>query len=258
LSYLVTLDDYSMTDVSNLVHIVDVIELQPGRTTNTKERLGAPGSIIVRDHINTRQVRVQFAILTSDPVARAAALSSLSAWAMDGKYLKIGDRPGQQLRVVCTDTPLTMSKRKWTELCEMTFTAFSTPFWEDVTPIEVTKKGLTAETLTIFPPGNVWQVPLRCRVTPVEETLTQFGINAYGATMVFSGLAVPAGKTLVIDYEDGLLSAKWTADDGTVVPCLRYRAGAEYIPLTTRKTNEVIVMADAVSDVTLSVKGWYW
>ena len=49
MSYLVTLDDYSMTDVSNLVHIVDVIELQPGRTTNTKERLGAPGSIVTRD-----------------------------------------------------------------------------------------------------------------------------------------------------------------------------------------------------------------
>lgn len=257
MSYLVTLDDYSMTDVSNLVRIVDVIELQPGRTTNTKERLGAPGSFVTRDHINTRQVRVQFAILTSDPVARAAALSALSAWAMDGRYLKIGDRPGQQLRVVCTDTPLTMSKRKWTELCEMTFTGFSVPFWEDVTPTEISAV-MTDGMLNIFPPGNVRQVPLRCRITPQESTLTTLTIAANGAEMAFSGLAVPAGKTLVIDYEDGLLSAKWTADDGTVVPCLRYRAGAEYIPLTTRKTNEVIVMADAVSDVTLSVKGWYW
>lgn len=256
--YSVSLDDRDITDVSDFVRIVDVIELQPNRTTTTHERLGAPGSFLTRDHINNRQVRVQFALLTSDFAKRTKALSDITAWAMAGKFLKISDRPGQQLRVVCTDTPLTMSKRKWTELCEMTFTAFSVPFWEDVQAKAMKTYGVTSASLTLQPPGNVRQVPLRCTITPTTRTLTALTIAANGAEMVFSGLAVPAGKTLVIDYEEGLLITKWLSDNGTEVPCLRYRTGAEYIPLSTGTPNVVSISADTAVNAEISAKGWYW
>lgn len=258
MSYSVSLDDYAMTDVSNFVRILDVIELRPKRTTNTQERLGAPGSVVTRDHINCRQVRVQFVLLTSDPVERTAALSAISAWAMQGKCLKIGDRPGQQLQVICTEDPLTMSKRKWTEACEVTFTAFSVPFWEDVTPMEASVSGITEGTASIFVPGNVEQVPLSCKVTPTAGTLTALTIAANGAEMAFSGLAVPAGKTLDIDYVEGFLTARWTADDGTVTPCLKHRSGVEVIPLYTRQQNTVSIQADTAADVTICARGWYW
>ena len=257
MSYFVSLDDYAMTDVSNFVRILDVIELQHKRTTNAQERLVAPGSVVTRAHINNRQVRVQFALLTSDPAERTAALSAISAWAMEGEYLKIGDRPGQQLRVICTDTPLTMSKRKWTEACEVTFTAFSTPFWEDVTPAQAVAT-LMEGTLSIFPPGNVRQIPLTVSVTPQAATLTSLTIAANGAEIAFSRLAVPAGKTLAIDYVEGFLTAKWTADDGTVIPCLKYRTGAEYIPLNTRQQNTVTITADVTAKVSVFARGWYW
>ena len=257
LSYFVSLDDYAMTDVTRFVRILDVIELQHKRTTNAQERLGAPGSVVIRDHISSRQVRVQFVLLTSAPAERTQALSDLSAWAMQGEYLKISDRPGQQLRVGCTDIPLTMSKRKWTETCEVTFTAFSQPFWEDVTPVQAAAT-LTEGTLPIFAPGNVRQIPLTVSITPQEETLTSLTIAANGAEMAFSGLAVPAGKTLAIDYAQGFLTAKWTADDGTVVPCLSCRTGAEFIPLNTRQQNTVAVRADVTVKVNAFARGWYW
>lgn len=257
MTYLVTLDDYAMTDVSKFVRILDVIELQHKRTTNTQARLGAPGSVVTRDHIDSRQVRVQFTLLTSDPVERTAALSAISAWAMRGEYLKISDRPGQQLRVVCTDAPLTMSKRKWTEACEVIFTAFDQPFWEDVTPMQSVVT-LMDGTLSIFPPGNVRQVPLTISVTPQVETLTSLTIAANGAEIAFSGLAVPAGKTLAIDYVEGFLTAKWTADDGAVVPCLKYRTGPEFIPLNTLQQNDVTIKADVTVRIIVSARGWYW
>ena len=258
MSNFVSLDGFSMADVSSCVRIVDVIELRPSRTTTSRERLGAPGSFLVKDHLNTRQVRVQFAILTDDEAERTRILSELTAWAMEGRWLQLGDRPGPRLRIVCTDTPLTMSKRKWTELFEMTFTAFGIPFWEDAMPVQAYAAGTTDCTLPISPMGTVRQVPLLCSVTPTDNPLTTLRIAANGAEMAFSGLAVPAGKTLAIDYEDGLLTAKWTADDGTVTPCLRCRTGAEYIPINSRQNNNVRIITDVACSVTIGARGWHW
>lgn len=257
MNYLITLDDHALTDVSNLVRIVDVIELRPGRTTTAKERLGMPGSVLTRDHLASRQVRIQFVLLTDDHAARTAALSDITAWAMAGTRLKLSDRPGQQLHVNCTETPLTMSKRKWTDLCEMTFTAFALPFWEDVTPTECLAT-LTEGTLVITPPGNVRQVPLVCSVTPGSDTLTHLTIAANEAEMAFTGLHVPAGKTLRIDQENGLLTARWTADDGSLVPCLSCRTGAETIPLYTNRQNTVQVAANTACTIRAGARGWYW
>lgn len=257
MSYLVSLDDCALTDVTHLVRVVDVIELQPGRTTTAKERLCGPGSFVVRDHINTKQVRVQFALLTSDPVKRSAALSAITAWAMNGKWLRIGDRPGQQLRVICTDTPLTMSKRKWTELCEMTFTAFVIPHWEDVLPTMETAQLQSGE-ISIIAPGNVQHTPLRFTVTPTEGKLTSLTVAANGAELAFSRLAIPAGDSIQVDYTEGILTAKWIASDGAETPCLQYRTGAEFLPLLAGRTNAVRVTADVNCSVTLAAKGWYW
>lgn len=258
MSNFVSLDGLSMADVSPLIRVVDAIELRPSRTTTSRERLGVPGSFLLKDHLNTRQVRVQFAVLIDDETQRTRILSELTAWAMEGRWLQLGDRPGQRLRVVCTETPLTMSKRKWTDLCEMTFTAFGLPFWEDALPVQAYAPDTTDCTLTLSLMGTVRQVPLLCSVTPTDSTLTSLRITANGAEMAFSGLAVPAGKTLAIDYEDGLMSAKWTADDGTVTPCLRFRTGAEYIPINTRRSNDVHVVTDASCNVTIGARGWHW
>lgn len=258
MSHFVSLDGLSMADVSPLIRVVDVIELRPSRTTTSRERLGAPGSFLIKDHLNTRQVRVQFSVLTDDEAERTRVLSELTAWAMEGRYLQLKDRPGQRLRVVCTETPLTMSKRKWTELCEMTFTAFGLPFWEDASPVQSYAAAATDCTLTLSPMGTVRQVPLLCSVTPTESPLASLRITANGAEMAFSGLAVPVGKTLSIDYEDGLLSAKWTATNGTVTPCLRFRTGAEYIPINTRQRNRVRVTTNTACNVTIGARGWHW
>lgn len=254
--YMVSLDNLDLSDVSHLIRITDVIELQPDLTNDTKERLGAAGSHLIRSHLKSRKVRVPFVILTSDTDLRTSILSDVTAWAVRGKFLKIDDRPGQQLRVVCTELPTTTSKRKWTDLCEMTFSAFTVPYWEDVSGISLMATGTSAR-LTLSCPGNVEQVPLRCRITP-EQTLSSVRIRANGAEMAFSGLAVPAGKTFTVDYVDGLLTVSWTAEDGTVMPCLRYRTGVEVVPILARKANQVEVDTDVTAAVTVTAKGWYW
>lgn len=254
--YQVSLDDLDLSNVSHLIRVTDVVELRPDFTHDTKERLGFPGSFLVRSHLKGRKVRVQFALLTSDIAQRTAVLSDITAWALGGKYLKIGDRPGQQLRVVCTELPTTTSKRKWTDLCEMTFSAFAVPYWEDVAGVSAMATG-TELRFSLSGPGNVEKVPLRCRITP-QATMSSVRIRANGAEMAFSGLAVPAGKTFTVDYVEGLLTASWTADDGTVTPCLQYRTGVEVVPLLARKANQVEVDTDVTAAVTINAKGWYW
>lgn len=257
-SYFIYLDGVSLQSVSNAVRVVDVVELRPKRTLDAMERLGMPGSILLRDHLDSRQVRVQFVLLTASFAQRTQALSDITAWAMAGKWLQIADRPEQRLRIVCTETPLTMSKRKWTELCEMTFAAYALPFWEDCSPIQAKASAVTAREMHITPLGNVQQVPLRCKITPTGGTLDTLTIAANGAEMAFSGLAVPVGQPFSIDYEDGILTANATNADGTACPCLRFRSGDEGIPLHTGQDNAVQITTSTVCDVTVSAKGWYW
>lgn len=258
LSYYIALDGVPLASVSPLIRIADVIELRPERTTNLQARLQTPGSLLVRDHIASREVRVQFAVLTSELSLRTRILSDVTAWAMNGRVLEIADRPGQRLQVRCTETPQTMSKRKWTELCEMTFTAHAVPFWEDRFPVTVSANAVTEETLHIRPTGNVQTCPLRCSVTPEGGALTSLTIVANGAEMAFSGLAVPGGKTLAIDYQEGMLVAFWTDTDGSRIPCLSCRTGSEGIPLNARQDNAVRIAANTACKLQLSAKGWYW
>ncbi len=258
---IVALDGVSLESVSPYVQVSDVIELLPSRTTNTRERLGAPGSIITRDHLNSRQVRVPFALLTSNATERTAALSNIAGWAMSGEYLTLRDRPGQRLKVICTSTPVTMSKRKWTEPCELTFTAFELPFWEDAEPqtAGISTMDNSVYNSIVYPrTGSVETTPLSLSVKPVRKTLTTFKVAVNGAEMAFSGLAVPAGNTLTISYPDGYLVAKYTDANGQEVHCLANRTGDEYLPVHTRTENAVVYETDVQSEITEITRGWYW
>lgn len=258
---IVALDGVSLESVSPYVRVFDVIELLPARTTTTRERLGVPGSIITRDHFASRQVRVQFALLTSDDTQRTAALSDIAGWAMSGEYLTIRDRPGQQLKVVCTATPVTMSKRKYTELCELTFTAFGLPFWEDAAErnADIAVFASTPRESTVYPnSGSVKMTPLSLSIKPLEETLTTARIAVNGAEMAFSGLAVPPDSILTIAYPDGYLVAKYTDADGNEVHCLANRTGDEYLPVYTKTENIVTYQTDVRVTITEITRGWYW
>lgn len=261
MSNIVSLDGVSLESVSPYVRIYDVIELQPRRTLDSRERLGAPGSVVTRNHLSSRQVRVQFALLTDDYTERTAALSDIAGWATSGQYLTLSDRPGQRLKVTCTATPYTMSKRKWTELCELTFTAFELPYWEDENALDYTIVVFanSDRESTVYPRnGNVQTVPLSLAIKPTAETLTAFRVAVNGAEMAFSGLAVPAGSTLTLSYPDGYLVAKYTDADGNEVHCLANRTGDEYLPLYTKTENRVTYRADARVTIEEITRGWYW
>lgn len=261
MSNIVSIDGVSLESVSPHVRIYDVIELQPNRTLNTRDRLGAPGSVVTRNHLSSRQVRVQFALLADDYTQRTAALSDIAGWATSGQYLTLSDRPGQRLKVTCTALPVTMSKRKWTDLCELTFTAFDLPFWEDENTQEATIvvfANSDRESIVYPRTGNVQGIPLNLSVKPTTETLTTFRVAANGAEMAFSGLAVPAGNTLTISYPDGYLVAKYTDADGNEVHCLANRTGDEYLPLYPKTENAVTYWADVRVNITESTRGWYW
>lgn len=256
MSYQVIMDDVPLAYVAPSARIVDVIELAPTFTSDSKQRLGAPGSFLLRHQMKERRVRVQFALMDRDYGRRTEAISAIAAWAQ-GQWLQISDRPGQRLRVVCTELPSTQSKRNWTALCELTFTAYSVPFWEDVQGVTVSASG-TECSLSIVCPGNAPGAMLRCMVKPTDNPMETLRISSETARMAFTGLGVPAGAALSIDCQDGILTASWADSDGHAAPCLACRTGDEGIPLRAGEVNRVTVDTDVTADVTILAKGWYW
>lgn len=255
MSYHVLMDGIPLAQVAPCARITDVIELSPSYTTDTKDFLGRHGSFLLRHQVKERRVRVQFALLAEDYAVRTAALSAIAAWAQ-GKWLQIGDRPGQRLRVVCIEPPTTQSKRNWTALCEVTFSAFAVPFWEDREGVSVRANG-SGVSLRFIGPGNAPGAPLRCRITP-SGVLGSVRIAGNGAEMSFSGLSVPDGGTFSIDCEDGLLTASWTAGNSTPTPCLQCRSGDEGISILPGEINEISVQTDESAEIVAIAKGWYW
>lgn len=255
MSYHVLMDGIPLVQVAPCARITDAIELSPSYTTDTKDFLGRHGSFLLRHQVKERRVRVQFALLTDDYAVRTAALSAIAAWAQ-GKWLQIADRPGQRLRVVCIEPPTTQSKRNWTAMCELTFSAFAVPFWEDGEGVSVRASG-NGVSLRFIGPGNAPGAPLRCRITP-SGTLGSVRIAGNGAEMAFSGLSVPAGAVFSIDCEDGLLAASWTAGNSTPAPCLQCRTGDDGIPILPGEINEISVQTDANAEIVAIAKGWYW
>ena len=154
-----------------------------------------------------------------------------------------------------------MSKRKWTELCEMTFTAYDLPFWEDASAVQqdcVNFAGATSSWPVYPPSGNVRNTPLSLIITPTKAPLTAVSIAVNGAEMAFSGLSVPVGSAFTISYPEGYLTAVYTDADGNAVHCLGHRTGDEYLPLQPKVSNEVTFWADVLTNVTFSARGWYW
>ena len=250
--YDVYMDNMPLSAVDPAIYVTDVQETQPAYDTTAMARARGDGARVTRRVRDSLQVRVYFAVRETDIDRRRDIIQRAAAWAMGGRYLSIGDRPGQRLRVVCDTLPSVTSALRWTQDLIMVFTAYAMPYWEADTPIRASFTG-TSGTATIRQAGTA-PCFLEAEISNTSgATLTSLSLTADGQKMAFEGLSLGAGKTLKIYYDENwILRAEV---DGASVLAQRTADSADDLVLQPGKSTTVTIAASHAVSVTLKARG---
>ncbi|MGN0970885.1 MAG: hypothetical protein ACI4OY_02945 [Aristaeellaceae bacterium] len=250
--YDVYMDNLPLSAVDPAIYVTDVQETPASYDTTTLQRAKGDGLRVLRRLRESLQVRVTFMVRETDVGRRRDIVQRVSAWAMGGKYLAIGDRLGQRLRVMCETLPGITSALKWTQELTMVFTAYAMPYWEAETPIRASFTGTWGTSVI----RNTGTAPcfLEAEISNTSgETLTGVAMEADGHAMGFSGLSLGAGKTLKLFYDDNwLLRAEV---DGASVLNRRTSDSADDLMLPPGKATTVTISAEKAVSVTLKARG---
>lgn len=247
--YSCALNGQSLDSLDASIHITDVTELAPQQRIVTAAASGHGLHVLrrVRERIS---VQVSFLIREYDTVRRREVLQKVFAWANAGGVLTTGDRPGQQLNVLC-DTMPGMSSLMWLDEMTLSFTAFETPFWESAVRQSVTTGSSAALTL----PGTADDCPVSCTVVNLgSDTLTTLTLQCGSTSMTFENLALRPGDSLVLTAESALCSAMAAGKS-----VLMHRTGdsADSLLADSGAVTTVSVTADQAVAATFSARGRY-
>ena len=250
--YDVYMDSLPLDAIDPSIYVTDVQETPVSYDATTLQRAKGDGLRVLRRLRDSLQVRVAFMVRETDVGRRREIVQRVSAWAMGGKYLSLGDRPGQRLRVLCETLPGITSALKWTQELTMVFTAYAMPYWEAEQPMRAVFSG-NGGTAVI---RNTGTAPcfLEAEISNTSgETLTGVALEADGKAMGFSGLDLGAGKTLKLFYDDNWILRSEV--DGASVLHFRTADSADDLILPPGKAVTVAIAADKAVSVTLKARG---
>lgn len=212
------------------------------------------GQMLTTNGPQRREITIEFAIRDGrDYVNRLEAFTAVCAWAYDGGWLEVSDRPGQKIYVVPSQMPTIGRLREWTADMSIQFVAGWYPFWEETEPTTSTLTGVTSGSTTLTIPGNV-QSCLAAKITSssgltsitlgVAETDTEITIERE--------TAITAGKEIRLIYNDQhllLINASGT-------DLMRWRTGSDNL-LVNPGTATINYEFSAASNVQL-IAGGAW
>lgn len=208
-----TLGGASLSALDGRICVLDIHHAAPNLRTSALPLHGG-GQRILASTRESLTIRVRFAIHEEDPVRRQEVLDLVRAWAAEGGYLAVSDRPGQRLHVACTELPA-LSARDWPEELTLAFTSTHSPWWEDA---EQTSVGGTGE-MSLTVPGTAASAPVTAVILNTSASaVTSVTVNCANTHMTFEGVTLPSGGRLVLAYVDSLLSAK--LDGASVLACM--------------------------------------
>lgn len=230
----VWLNSIGLQDIDPTIHIRDVAYAAPKISTGILSNAKYNGGRVTRQRLDSTEVTVNFEVHEYNTAMRQHIVQRIVAWAMPGGVLTCGDRPGQRLRVICTQPPAVTSALKWTSELSITFSAVSLPFWEDTDPTVLSLNG-TSATGQLFGAGSAADPFVECTVKPVSGAITALTVTAGDTQIALSGLTVASGKAVLIGYDDdhiqyirdengnGLLSRRTaTSDDDLMIPAGKF------------------------------------
>lgn len=197
--YRVQLNSVQLHSLDDKILILDVgyspLEIQKRQSTVAN----LDGYEITDLYYDKRTVTVTFEIHAYDIAERNAICQKVMQWARGGGELKTNDREGQFLQVIAEELPDIASARNWTDPLTVVFVTAGCPFWQS----RGDKKSAVASNGTsgrLALDGNAPYALVSVTATVSKSTLTSFTATVGSTTIELTGLSVPVGKTIVIDY----------------------------------------------------------
>ena len=245
------LNGLGLQDIDSALLLTEIIHLPAAIRCREVSLPGGPLLTLQRE---TRPARVllRFAAHEEEPVRRGQLLERAAAWALQGGRLTVSDRPGQALRVRCTELP-EHSTLHWTKEMTLAFEGRPYPLWRDVRPqaAEMTGRSGSAE---VWVPG--------CGVSPVsvtlqaKERLTAVRLAAGDSFIALSGLALAKGERLWLGEaeETGLFEIRRGQTGGSLLT-KRTPPSSDALCLPAGRRGSLSYSADAAADVLFEVWG---
>ena len=180
-----------------IIHDVEYTPLEQEIQQNTVANLD--GYDIAKINNVQRTVTVTFELHMYDTVERNKACQTINAWAKNGGKLRINDREGQYLLVVCKQFVDVLSVRDWTKTLTLVFTTTIVPYWLSDEPSVLTLVGANQSGMLNLD-GNFGFSPVS-----IEATATTWGTASFKATVgstviSLTGISLSPGGKIVIDY----------------------------------------------------------
>ena len=232
------------------------IELNaPEESVESVSLLGGAGKRILRTHMETMNVVVRWAmdVPNHDMITRRRIYEDVCKWARQKGWLTVNFMPDLRLYV---DTVKFSAAElfKWTDDYEITFTAYSVPFWQDVLPKTVTKTSVSSSSFNMPIPGQYPTVAEIEFINTSGSSVSTFSITAGGNTIALTGLSLANNKTLKIYHENnGILRI---TSNGTSVYDKRTAASADDLYVSPGSA-AISMTAGGAGTLKVSVRGRY-
>lgn len=176
----------------------------PQETISTTTRMGGFGQRITGQHWDLLECTVSFGINVPKTKLqlRSQIFNDVRKWALgaEGAYLYATQMSGKRLYVDKVIVPNAGDLWEWTNSYDITFRAYSIPFWRDSSQTIHTVKTITNGSAKIEIPGEVTTVLALAFTNKSGKTINNFSADVNGQKMSFTGLGLPGTGTLSIEH----------------------------------------------------------
>lgn len=248
------IDDVPITNASAKI-ILQHIEEKPLELSQVVANRPYGGQYLVSNQPTKREIVLHFAIKEGlDFESRLSVYQAVCSWCKSG-WLRLSDHPGQRIYVHPIIYPDLGKLRDWADDLSVTFAAYWFPYWQAISPTELTSSG-TSGSLSIPKLGGTYNGILDLSITPASDSLTSLTIRTYCNTttklsdMYFSLTLSPvsAGQTLTFAHDErGLLTV---VQGGTGLLGRRSIASSDDLLLLPGVSNRIYYSANTVVSVT--------
>lgn len=211
LSRRAALGGVQLDEIHEAIVIRSIEQGTAGETLNAVERMGGYGQRMTRQHYNSLDVNISYAIDVPkrNMALRREIMDAVNKWALQKGWLTVNWMEGRRVFVDHVVIPNGGDLWNWTDEYQITFRAYSVPFWQE-------EKGTKVKTPTAAK-GRIWLAINGNVESPLDvdfknmsgQKIDKFQVSANGKTITLTDLGLGGSSTLHISHgTDGLLQIK--------------------------------------------------